>query len=294
MVCDENRRIVGSLSGGCVEEDLIEKLKAGELASKLPQFHRYGESDEEAEKFGLPCGGHLDIVVEPLFSNRQTIEEFRAIDQLLRRRQLVQRRVDLKQGKREYEAVTTGFQFEYSRERGLLRHTLGPVHQLFIIGTSMVSHYLAEFAKTAEFNVIVCDPRVDELNSFDVDSITKIREMPDDAIRRHASDKMSAIVALTHDPRIDDMGLLEALETDAFYIGAMGSNRTSANRVDRLRQLGVSEESLQRLHAPIGIPIESKTPPEIAISVIADVIKARAELKDDISDPKQILSVVHG
>ncbi len=101
--------------------------------------------------------------------------------------------------------------------------------------------------------------------------------MPDDAVRRHATDPSSAIVALTHDPRIDDMGLMEALTTDAFYVGAMGSARTSASRRERLEALQLSKADIDRLHAPIGLPIGSKTPPEIAIAVIAEITAVRAK-----------------
>jgi xanthine dehydrogenase accessory factor len=102
--------------------------------------------------------------------------------------------------------------------------------------------------------------------------------MPDDAIRAQASDSRTAIVALTHDPRIDDMGLMEALETEAFYVGAMGSSRTSASRRSRLAALEIPEAALAKLHAPVGLPIGSKTPPEIAIAILAELIAERRAL----------------
>ena len=113
--------------------------------------------------------------------------------------------------------------------------------------------------------------------TFDVDGVTKVADMPDDAVRSHANDRASAIVALTHDPRIDDMGLMEALKTDAFYVGALGSSRTSAARRERLEALDLTTHEIGRLHAPIGLPIGSKTPPEIAIAILAEITAVRKQ-----------------
>ena len=280
MVCDEDGHVAGSLSGGCVEEDLIEKLATGELASAKPQFHRYGESDEEAEKFGLPCGGHLDIVVEPLGNDEDTRSDFNQIAQRMQERKLVRYSLNAVSGQRDVSPVSNQEPFHYSYENSFLSHTFGPTHQIFVIGSSMVAEYVAEFAKSLEFKVTVCDPRKERIEAFPVEGVTLIQDMPDDAIQKYANDAQSAIVALTHDPRIDDMGLLGAFETPAFYIGAMGSSRTSAKRRERLKLLDVADASLERLHAPIGISIGSKTPPEIALSVLAEIVATRAALKN--------------
>ena len=139
----------------------------------------------------------------------------------------------------------------------------------------MVSQYLASMAQTLDYEVTVCDPREDLLGEFAVAGVTTLCDMPDDAIREHAQDQATAIVALTHDPRIDDMGLMEALTTDAFYIGAMGSSRTSANRRERLLALDLTPAMIDQLHAPIGLSIGSKTPPEIAIAILAEITAVR-------------------
>lgn len=278
MVCDTDGFIVGSLSGGCVEEDLIEKLQRGALARHRPQFFRYGESDEEAEQLGLPCGGHLDIVIEPLEPEPQTVDHFNQINDRLVNRKLAARSLDVKSAERQVEPVDLFEPFSFDYERMRLRQTHGPSHQLFIIGASMVSQYVANLAKTLEYQVTVCDPRGGKLKELDCDGVELVQGMPDDVIRERANDSRTAIVALTHDPRIDDMGLMEAFETSAYYIGAMGSSRTSQKRLERLRALEIDEEELDRLHAPIGIPIGSKTPPEIAISILAEVIAERAKV----------------
>lgn len=277
LTCNRDGRIEGSLSGGCVEDDLLEKLTAGRLAQDRPQFFRYGESEEEAEQLGLPCGGHLDIVVEPHTPNPPSRAHFDHLVDRLARRACVERTVSLRSGTLDYRDVENHADLRYDHDGGMLVQTYGPQDRLFVIGTNMVSAYVAEIAIALGYDVVVCDPRPDRLEDFDVAGVKKVREMPDDAVRRYASDSHSAVVALTHDPRIDDMGLMEALKTDAFYVGAMGSGRTSANRRGRLKQLDLSESEIRRLHAPIGLPIGSKTPPEIAIAVLAEVTAVRKQ-----------------
>jgi xanthine dehydrogenase accessory factor len=156
--------------------------------------------------------------------------------------------------------------------------TYGPRYQLFLIGASQVSMYLAEFAQKLDYHVLVCDPRENMIDQWPVEGAQLVNDMPDDAVRKHV-DAFSAVIALTHDPRIDDMGLMEALRTEAFFVGAMGSTRTSAKRRERLLQLDLTEAEIGRLHAPVGLPIGSKTPAEIAISILAQLTALRAEKK---------------
>ena len=279
LTCDQAGHIVGSLSGGCVEDDLLEKLITGELAQTQPQFFQYGVTTEETERLGLPCGGHLDIVVEPLQAG--DIEHFRRIVAALSERRCIQRVVDLKNGSQQLAPAKRHQPLAFDEANDVLTQTFGPRHQLFIIGAGMVSTYLAELALMLDYAVTVCDPRDQLLDDFPVAGVTKTADMPDDAVKAHANDPASAIVALTHDPRIDDMGLMEALKTQAFYIGAMGSSRTSASRRERLAALELSEDEIARLHAPIGLPIGSKTPPEIAIAVIAEITAVRKQRERD-------------
>jgi xanthine dehydrogenase accessory factor len=276
FACNATGEIAGSLSGGCVEDDLLEKLTSGQLASRQPQFFRYGITAEETEKFGLPCGGSLHITIEPLQPEAATLDHFAALLARVKARKWTERRVDLGSGQRSLESQTTFRPLRWDAERQSLSHTYGPRHQLFIIGAGMVSKYLAELAQKLDYQVTVCDPRPHLLEQFGVEGVRLINDMPDDAVREHAADPSSAIVALTHDPRIDDMGLMEALGTDAFYVGAMGSTRTSASRRERLRALDVDEAALARLHAPVGLPIGSKTPPEIAVAIMAEIIAVRS------------------
>jgi len=279
LACNSDSRIVGSLSGGCVEEDLLEKLLTGELATNNPQFFQYGVTNEEAEKFGLPCGGNLDIIVEPQAPTESVIKHFEKIEEALENRQLIERTVDLIQSTMSTRETKDFKNLSWDKSSQRLVHTYGPRQHLFIIGAGMVSKYLAEFALTLEYHVTVCDPRSDFIDDFGIQGVQLIRDMPDDAVLKHANDDSTAIVALTHDPRIDDMGLMVALETNAFYIGAMGSTRTSASRRERLAELDISPESLDKLHAPIGLPIGSKTPPEIAIAILAEITAVKSQTK---------------
>ena len=275
LTCDRQGRLTGSLSGGCVEEDLLDKLVRGTLAQDRAQFFRYGETAEEAEKLGLPCGGHLDIVIEPQQPDRLRRAHFEHLVERLDARQCVERTLDVATGRYSSRDVAAHRPVSYDHDAGSLVQTYGPQFQLFIIGTNMVAAYTAEIALALDYDVVVCDPRENELAQFNVPGVRKVRDMPDDAVRRDADDPYSAIVALTHDPRIDDMGLMEALKTEAFYIGAMGSERTSANRRERLLALDLSAAEIARLHAPIGLPIGSKTPPEIAVAVLAEITAVR-------------------
>lgn len=280
LACDPDGHIVGSLSGGCVEDDLLEKLTRGELARDAAQFFIYGVSDEESEKFGLPCGGSLRIVIEPLKPDPDTRAHIEALVAALTQRRHIRRTVDLH---RQLMVATDADRYEpleWSEADQRLSHTYGPRQQLFIIGAGMVSQYLASMALNLDYAVTVCDPRQQMLDDFPVAGVQRICEMPDDAIRAVASDSGTAIVALTHDPRIDDMGLMEALKTEAFYVGALGSSRTSAKRRERLKALDLTEAELARLHAPVGLPIGSKTPPEIAVSILAEITAVKAHARD--------------
>lgn len=291
LACDPEGHIVGSLSGGCVEDDLLEKLTRGELARDQAQFFTYGVSDEESEKFGLPCGGSLRIVIEPLAPDTDTRAHVDHLCRALAERKHVQRTVDLRQQTKQTADVDAYSPLVWDEENQRLEHTYGPRQQLFIIGAGMVSQYLASMALNLDYAVTVCDPRQQMLDDFPIPGVHRVCDMPDDAIRAMASDASSAIVALTHDPRIDDMGLMEALKTEAFYVGALGSSRTSANRRERLKELDLTEAELDRLHAPVGLPIGSKTPPEIAVAILAEITAVKSGSHAKASERLAALSV---
>lgn len=288
LCCNSEGQFSGSLSGGCIEDDLLEKLQKGELASDKPQLHVYGATDEDQERFNLPCGGQLHVVIEPAH-NQDSLAQYQHIVERLKARECVQRKVDIATGEfttedlERYKHLEFIGDFDNTDKPGekFLVQTYGPRYQLFLIGASNVSMYLAEFAQKLDYHVVVCDPREEMIDNWPVEGVQLINDMPDDAVRDNA-DAFSAVIALTHDPRIDDMGLMEALKTDAFFIGAMGSTRTSAKRRERLLMLDLTDKEISRLHAPVGLPIGSKTPAEIAIAILAQLTALRAEKKEDL------------
>ena len=284
LCCNEDGHVAGSLSGGCIEEDLLEKITKGELATTKPEVMLYGKTTEESERFGLPCGGQLHIVVEPQM-DKSNLAHFEAITRRLAERECIERKVDIATGEITVENKDRFKHLQLTGEFGntdtpnekYLVQTYGPRYQLFLIGAGQVSQYLAQMAQMLDYHVVVCDPREEMIAQWTIEGTQLVDDMPDDAVRKYADDYFSAIIALTHDPRIDDMGLMEALTTDSFFIGAMGSVRTSAKRRERLLKLDLSEEQINKLHAPVGLPLGSKTPAEIAIAILAQLTALRSE-----------------
>jgi xanthine dehydrogenase accessory factor len=272
LACNEEGLYCGSLSGGCVEDNLRESIFRGELAKDRPAHIRYGVAVEDVLKLGLPCGGSLEVFIEPVAPTMAPL--YRQLADSVARRELIARQVDIESGITEIAPVD---QFApLSVSDGTLVHTYGPSFQLLLIGAVQVAWYLAEMAQTLDYEVEICDPR-DELVSNAPPSRAKVVcMMPDDWLRTKQLDQQTAIIALCHDPRIDDMALMEALPSEAFYIGAMGSERTSRDRRTRLQQLDLTQSQISRLHAPVGLSIGSKTPPEIAIAILAELTSLRA------------------
>jgi xanthine dehydrogenase accessory factor len=156
-----------------------------------------------------------------------------------------------------------------------MRTSYGPRWRMFVIGAGQLSLYVANFALASDFDVIVIDPREEYTEGLHQDGIQFIKGMPDDVMQELGIDSHTAIVALTHDPKIDDLALIDALQSNAFYIGALGSYTNTLKRKERLREFNVSTEQLERLHGPVGLEIGALTPPEIAVSVMAEVIAVK-------------------
>lgn len=275
-------RMVGSLSGGCIEEDLIDQLSCFSAAS--PRRQRYGDSPEEQQRFQLPCGGSLEILIEAVEATPKHIASFNRVEESLIARKRVKRSVDLCSGEVSLAEVPEDCAVLELQENELSL-CLGPQTHLLIVGWGEITRYLIPLAKSLDYSVFVCDPRPEVVNRTEISDhdIGFIDGLPDDVVRQHFADAHSAVVALSHDPRVDDLAIMAALETKAFYVGAMGSVNTSTNRKARLASLGMPEHALNRLRAPIGLAVGSKTPPEIAISVAAELIRCQRAL--DFSNP---------
>lgn len=280
LACNAHGEFVGSLSGGCVEDDLLARITGGEFAAPVTRL-RYGATAEEAERLRLPCGGILAIAIEKIESSVGTQKTVAAIaDALQQRRRIFWQRhypdgcFSLSDPEPESPALTV--RDNHAGDIITISQWLGPQYRLLLIGVSEVARAVAQLALLLDYDVLVCDPRAAARARWDIAGVQLLAAMPDDAVHQHADDPHCAILALTHDPRIDDMGLMEAFATRAFYIGAMGSLRTSQKRRERLQELGVTAQQLQRLHAPIGLDTGSKTPMEIAVSVLAQLTAVRS------------------
>lgn len=265
--------VSGSVSGGCVEDDLIARVKAGERGADgtgAPAMIAYGVSKEEAARFGLPCGGTLRLVQEPLRDGAW-------VEQVLARtaaHELVSRTLTLSTGE---VTLSSAMRDDAMQFDGLKLTTLfGPKWRLLLIGAGQLSQAVAQIAQLLDFEVLVCDPREEYSNTLSLTGATHVAGMPDDVVRELKPDAHTAIVALTHDPKLDDMALLEALRSDAFYVGALGSSRNQATRKKRLQEhFDLTEAQLSRLHGPVGLRIGAKTPAEIAVSVVAQIVEVK-------------------
>ena len=271
LACNGAGEQVGSLSGGCVEEDLLARLEAGELAVAGPQLIEYGVTAEENERLGLPCGGRLHVLVQAMDGADQ--EWLQDVNAAIENRLCIRRHVELATGATTLESTAEYRALEFDDHR--LSQSFGPSQRMLLVGAGQLSQSLAELGLAMDYEVIVTDPRQRMLSQWEGPSVRLVDGMPDDAVRDLADDPHSVIVTLTHDPRIDDMALMEALESRAWYVGALGSARTTEKRLERLRALEVPAEALARLHAPVGIAIGSKTPIEIAISIMAELTQLR-------------------
>ena len=260
--------VVGSVSGGCVEDDLIARVRGGERVD-IPTLVHYGVTKEEAARFGLPCGGTLRLLQEPLRS-ADWIDEVLA---RTARHELVARRLDLRTGAVQVESAARGEAFSFDGRT--LRALFGPRWRLLIVGAGQLSRVLAQMALTLDFEVICCDPREEYGPGWDLPGTVFSTAMPDDLALELQLDPHSAVVALTHDPKLDDLVLLEALKSSAFYVGALGSRANTAKRRERLAMFDLTPEEIARLHGPIGLNLGGRTPAEIAVAILAEIVAVR-------------------
>ena len=260
--------VAGSVSGGCVEDDLIERVRHGERVGR-PSLVTYGVSKEEAARFGLPCGGNLRLVQEPLMATSW-------IDEVLARttrHELVARTLDLASGAVSVQPAARGEKFQFDGKA--LRALFGPRWRLLVIGAGQLSRTVAQMALALDFEVICCDPREEYHLTWDIAGTTFSKAMPDDLVLELQLDPHSAVVAVTHDPKLDDMALLEALKSPAFYVGALGSRGNTAKRKQRLKLFDLSDAEIDRLHGPIGLDLGGRTPAEIAVSIVAEIVAVK-------------------
>jgi len=270
LVVREDGHLIGSVSGGCIEDDLADKARNQELP-ETPLVMEYGISRDDAQRFRIPCGGRLQIFVEPLNTPAQLLP----LLQSLEARKLIKRSVSLSTGQvKLMEVLPEGL----PRIEGDWFHTyFGPQWRLLIIGANQLGSLLAGMAQVLDFEVLICDPRQEMQAEWHVEGATWVYGMPDDVVLEINADAHTAIVAVTHDPKLDDMALLEALKSDAFYVGVLGSHKNQEKRRERLRMFDLSDLEIATMHGPVGLQIGSRTPAEIAIAILAELIQVRAQ-----------------
>ncbi len=278
MAMCESGAVVGSVSGGCIEDDLIREFTQldPDTAQPVlaiegpPKRMKYGITADEAHRFGLPCGGTLELLLE-FNPDAGRLSELIAS---LESGQLMQRHTDIATGNVTLTPTDTVSSLKIND--ATLTNTFGPAYRMLLIGAGQLGEYIATMAIFSGFTVTICDPREEYASGWSTTNVTKMSEWPDDAVRLFKPDRRTCVLALTHDPKLDDLALLEALETEAFYIGAIGSRANNAARRKRMiEHFDQTEASLSRLKGPIGLYIGSKTPAEIAVSAMAEVLAVK-------------------
>ena len=273
LVIRDDGHVMGSVSGGCVEDDLIDKVRRHQLASGKPEVTTYGVSDEEAKRWGLPCGGTLQLVLEPVGAGAK----LRELLEIIERHELVARSVDMDSGAVRLEPGKWSDALEFDGK--VLKTVHGPRWRLLIIGAGQTSRYLAQMAMALDYHVTVCDPRDEYAEEWDLPGATLLRGYPDDTVLALNPDPHLAVVAVTHDPKLDDAALLEALKAPCFYVGALGSKKNNDARRKRLAGFDLAEAEIAKLHGPVGLRIGAKTPPEIAVAILAEMTAVRRGVK---------------
>jgi len=273
LALSDSGRLTGSVSGGCIEDDLCHRYGQAWAAAEgtgAPAFLTYGVTADEAHRFGLPCGGTLELFVE----HDPDPGELEALLAALDGGHLMQRSVCIADGRARHAQISaTGTR---ASEPGWVANVFGPSYRMLLIGGGQLTEYLATMALFSGFEVTVCEPRQEVRDGWRVAGATVVADMPDDAVTAFMPDARSVVIALTHDPKLDDLALLEALKSPAFYVGAIGSRRNNDARRQRLAEhFDLTAGELAALRGPVGVYIGSKTPPEIAVSILAEVVAVK-------------------
>ena len=264
MLVHADGRFEGSVSGGCVESDIMET--AAQVIAGAPfQLKRYGVADVEAWEVGLPCGGEIQVMVQPVSAEGFDPELFDRIAEARDDGRALTVATDLASGHSDLRPIETGEVFV---------NRYDPPRRLLIVGAVQIAQSLAGLARTLGIQTVVIDPRARFLTEERFPGVTLDDRWPDEAVAAYRPGPSTAVVTLSHDIKIDDPALVEALKTDAGYVGALGSRRSHAARRERLAAEGVTAANIDRIDAPVGIDIGAIGPSEIALSVAAAMVGA--------------------
>jgi len=262
MLVHEDGRLEGSVSGGCVEGDILEA--AAEVIAGAPAVvKRYGVADAAAWEVGLPCGGQISVLVQPVSARGFPPELFDAIDAARAAGRSIDVATDLETGMSSFDVREGDFVNRYD-----------PPRRLVIIGAVQIAQALAGVARELGISTLVVDPRGRFLTAERFPGVTLDDRWPDEAVSALAPDPATAVVTLSHDPKIDDAALIAALRAPTGYVAALGSRKSHAARLERLAAAGVSAEDLARIEGPAGIDIGAIGPSEIALSIAAAMIRS--------------------
>lgn len=277
MAATRDGRYCGSLSGGCVEQNFLTRIAAGEY--RLPsQLVRYGGGGL-APDIALPCGGTLEVLVEFLPAGADSIAPLQKMQAALASHRRFMKTLTLPGPCQLIIPAASNGSTGAERTGNTLRLHIAAPPQLLIAGLSSVAIASASFACALGFEVLVCESRPEALANFVPalpPEVTLLEQFPARYLELHGCHASTAIVALTHDARMDDLTLMEAIHTPAFYIGAMGSQKNSDSRRQRLQRIAeFSAGDLARIHAPVGLALGGKKPAEIALAVMADIVRVK-------------------
>ncbi len=264
MLVHADGRFEGSVSGGCVESDIL--ATAADVIGGAPfSLRSYGVADAAAWEVGLPCGGEISVMVQPVSAEGFDPELFDRIAQARDEGDALTVSTDLTSGHSDARPLETGQVFV---------NRYDPPRRLLIVGAVQIAQSLAQLATTLGIETVVIDPRARFLTEERFPGVTLDDRWPDEAIAAYRPGPSTAVVTLSHDIKIDDPALIAALSSDAAYVGALGSRKSHAARRERLAAEGVTPEQLERIDAPVGIDIGAIGPSEIALSVAAAMIGA--------------------
>ncbi len=282
MAISDRGELMGSVSGGCVEGAVVIEAQEA-LVQGQPRLLRFGVADEAAFEVGLACGGTIEVLVEPIGDSETALDPdlLRALVEARAARKPVACVTEFESWKRQLLGPGAPEMAEIFRSDRSGRDAAGrmitlynPPLRLLVVGAVHIAQALLPMARLAGFAPILVDPREAFASTLRFPGETLLHDWPDDALAQLAPDARTAVVTLTHDPKLDDPAIIAALQTDIFYLGCLGSTRTHAKRLDRLRTAGLGDDQLARIHAPVGLSLGARTPAEIAVATLAQVILA--------------------
>ncbi|WP_294391875.1 XdhC family protein [uncultured Sphingomonas sp.] len=264
MLVHQDGRFEGSVSGGCVEGEVLHAA-AETIRDGRHRRLEFGVADESAWEVGLPCGGHIEILVQPVTDGGFSPALFGRIGDARTRGEALSLATDLAAGQ-TIEASEPGENWFVNR--------YAPPRRLLIVGAVQIAQALAGFARGLDVAPTLIDPRGRFLTNERFPGVELDDRWPDEAVAERRPDAATAVVTLSHDPKIDDPALIAALRAPTCYIAALGSRRSHAKRVERLTAAGISAEQIARIDAPAGLSINAQGPAEIALSIAAGMIAA--------------------